>query len=62
MAIEKLFERRKEKLGVRAEVSDYGDQLLGMRNGYQWSGQPLSPELAEMMIEVLQEYIEFKKQ
>lgn len=62
MTIEKVFERIKERLGVRVEASNYGDQILGMSNGYQWNGQPLNPELAEMMIEVLQEYIEFKKQ
>ena len=32
-------------------------QLHTMRNGYQWTGQPIDPELARQIIDALQEYL-----
>ena len=58
--MQKAIERSSGKKGVRIEFDGYGDQLLGMRNGYQWSGQPICLELAEMMIEALSEYVELQ--
>lgn len=35
----------------------YGTYLMTMTNGWQWSSVPMSPELARLSIEVLQEYL-----
>jgi len=47
---------------IKAEVrvDKYGAELFTMRNGFQWTGQPLGPELAKLTIEVLQQYLEAK--
>ena len=50
----------KENGTIKAKVvSDkYGTELLTMRNGFQWFGQPISPELARQIIEALKEYLD----
>jgi len=42
---------------AKVEVDKYGAELFTTRNGYQWTGQPLTPELAKVTIEVLQDYL-----
>ena len=49
--------RENGKIKAMVETDDYGSELLTMRNGHQWTGQPISPELARLTIEVLQEYL-----
>ena len=53
-------EIRRENGKLKAKVVDdgYGVDLLIMRNGYQWTGSGISPELAKLTIEVLQEYLD----
>ena len=46
------------KLQARVIYGEQGAEFLTMINGYQWTGQPMSPELARLSIEVLQEYLE----
>jgi len=46
------------KLKVKVELTKYGDELYATRNGWQWVGQGISPELARLMIEALSEYLE----
>ncbi len=50
----------KENGKIKAEIrnSGYGDEFLTMRNGYQWTGQPMTPELAKLSISALQEYLD----
>jgi hypothetical protein len=49
------------KARVKVEVSSNSDYLLTMINGRQWTGQPLTPELAKLTISALEEYIDTKK-
>jgi hypothetical protein len=49
--------RREGKIGARIEQDDYDTMLMTVRNGWQWAGVPISPRLAELIVEVLQEYI-----
>ena len=46
------------KLKAKIEDDGYDVTLLTMRNGFQWTGQPIDKELAKLTIEVLQEYVE----
>lgn len=50
----------KENGPIKAKITkDYGECcFLTMRNGYQWTGQPMTPELARLSIAVLQEYLD----
>jgi len=50
--------RENGKIKARVEIDDFDTSLLTMRNGFQWTGQPVSPELATLIIEVLNEYLE----
>ena len=52
----------KESGTLKAKVSfdRYGAEFNLTRNGYQWTGQLISPELANLTIEVLQEYLQEK--
>lgn len=45
---------------VKAKVIMDGNGicLLTMKNGFQWTGQPLTPKLAEVTIKVLQKYLD----
>ena len=48
---------------VRVELDKYGATLLTTMNGYQWSGCSIkSVEMAEVVIEVLQEFIKDQKE
>ena len=60
MSSDRKFEIVKENGTVKARVRNdgFGEELSTMRNGYQWTGQPISPELARLTIEVLTEYLE----
>lgn len=57
--IDEPFKIIKEDGNEKAKVHNdgFGIELLTMRNGYQWTGQPMTPNLAKLTIEVLQEYI-----
>ncbi len=52
-----IIERLKRELGVKVEVDSYSSTLLTMVNGRQWSGAPMTPELARMTIDALTEYL-----
>jgi len=54
----KYIEKTNGKLRAKVEDDGYGTSLLTMRNGYQWTGQPMEPELAKLTIEALQEYLD----
>lgn len=56
----KIREIVRENGKLKAKVSDdnYGVSLLTTRNGHHWTGQTMSPELARLTIEVLQEYLD----
>lgn len=43
------------KLKAKVSINIYGAELLTMRNGYQWTGQPMSPELTRRTIDALHE-------
>ena len=60
----KEFSIRKEdgKLIAEAKNDGFDDCLLTSRNGRQRTSFPINPELAGMIIEVLQEYLVQKKQ
>lgn len=45
------------KIKAKVVTDEFGSELLTMRNGYQWTGQPMTPELAKLTIEALQEYL-----
>jgi len=46
------------KIKARVHEDGFGVEFCTMRNGLQWTGQPMSPELAKLTIEVLQEYLD----
>ena len=50
----------KENGQIKAKVVDdgYGISFLTMINGLQWTGQPISRELAKLTIDVMKEYLE----
>ena len=50
----------KENGNIKARVTsdEYGAELLTMRNGWQWTGQPMTPELARLTVEALQQYLD----
>ncbi|WP_067986172.1 hypothetical protein [Neptuniibacter pectenicola] len=50
--------RENGKIKAKLTKDDYDTQLLTMRNGFQWTGQPMTPELAKLTIEVLQQYLD----
>lgn len=54
----KYIEKTDGKLKARVEDDGYGVSLLTMRNGHQWTGQPISRDLAVLTICVLQEYLD----
>lgn len=49
--------RESGKVKAKLSVDEFDAQLLTMCNGYQWTGQPMTRELAKITIEVLQEYL-----
>jgi len=51
------IEKTNRDLGVRIETDKYGSEIYVTRNGWQWNGQAVTPELAKLMIEVLEEYL-----
>ena len=55
----KRFEIIKENGKIKAKVCNtgFGVELYTMRNGNQWSGQGMNPELARLTIEALTEYL-----
>ena len=55
----------KENGKVKAKVvidDRYGDEMLTMRNGWQWTGFPLNEDLAFQMIDALNEYLTVLKE
>jgi len=54
----KEIQRENGKVKAKLTKDDYDTQLLTMRNGFQWTGQPMTPELAKMTIDVLQQYLD----
>lgn len=48
----------KGELKVKIESSHYGDIFLATSNGHQWTGIDITPEKAEIFIQVLQRYLE----
>ena len=54
----KEITRENGKIKARLTKDEYDTQLLTMLNGFQWSGQPMTPELARLTIEVLQQYLD----
>lgn len=50
-----LKENGKTKAAI--EVDGNIVEFLTMRNGRSWTGQPMSPALARLSIEVLEEYL-----
>lgn len=43
-------------LGVKIVVDEYGMELLTCRNGYQWTGQPVTDELLALISLCIQKY------
>jgi len=54
--------RENGKIKAKIQNIGYGYEFLTMRNGFQWSGQGMTPELAKLSIEVLQEYLSSSKE
>ena len=50
--------RENGKAKAVLEQGSYGANLLTMCNGYQWTGQPMTHELARLTIEVLQDWLD----
>ena len=46
------------KFKARIEYDKYSTELFTTNNGWQWVGITITPILAKVMIEVLQEYLE----
>lgn len=57
-------EKGKRKVRIDSDRLDNNGKayLHTMRNGFQWCGQPIDLELAEMMQEALTHYIENEKE
>lgn len=55
---DKIILKENGKLKARLESTKYGDELFLTRNGWQWVGQGITPELARLAIEVLSEYLD----
>ena len=49
--------RENGKIKAKLTQDEYDTYLSTMRNGFQWTGQPMTPELAKLTIEVLQQYL-----
>ena len=50
--------RENGKIKAKVVYNGYDVSFLTMLNGWQWTGQPMNPELAKLAIEVLQEYLD----
>ena len=50
--------RENGKIKAKVTSDKYGTELLTMRNGHQWTGSVITPDLATLIVEVLQEYLE----
>jgi len=50
--------RENGKIKTKIMFSRYETEFYTCRNGYQWVGQAITPEIARMSIEVLQEYLD----
>jgi len=50
--------RENGKIKVRMSRDKYGDELSTTRDGQQWTGQYMTPELARLVIEVLEKYVD----
>ena len=55
--IDQVIERENGTIKAKVEIDAFGDQLLTTQNGWHWTGQAVTPELARMTIEVLEEYL-----
>ncbi len=54
------MEITKENGQIKAKViinDKYGDEMLTMVNGWQWSGFPLNENLAVQIVDALNEYL-----
>lgn len=49
--------RENGEVKAKIQINDFVTILLTTRKGYQWTTQPITPELARLTIEVLQEYL-----
>lgn len=48
----------KGKIGAKVEIGSFGPTFYTCDNGHQWSGESISKEKAEIMVEVLKKYLE----
>lgn len=53
----KEIQRENGKIKAKITKDEYGTELLTTRNGIHWTGHSISPVLASLIIEVLQEYL-----
>ena len=58
MELEKTISRENGMIKAKITKDHFGVELLTSRNGWQWVGQKITPELARLTIEVLQEYLD----
>lgn len=54
--LEFLTTNKDGKRKVKIQNDGYDLQLLTMRNGFQWTGQPVDDELLDMIIECINQY------
>ena len=52
-----MSRQNEDNVRVKIETDNYGTVLLITRNGYQWSGMNVSPVMARLTIEILQQYL-----
>jgi hypothetical protein len=55
---ESRIEKKEGKNGARVDIDRYEINLMTTRNGYHWSGGPINRELAKLVINVLQDFLE----
>ena len=53
-----LIIKGKEKVKAKIQDDGYGIDFYTTRSGWQWTGQGMTPELAKLSIQVLQEYLD----
>ena len=49
--------RENGKVKAMVIINEYGSELLSMTNGRHFSSHKITPELAKLIIAVLQEYL-----
>ena len=59
-ATPKTITRGNGNIKARVECGKYNDELLTIKDDFQWTVQPLNPELARLTILVLTEYLEVR--